>query len=106
MALTGRRLMAPITAPGAIVQVNADEKKIIQAEFQKLLNDPSIKIEETTLNSITFTTSKQTTQKIIDDFGFGKSTISQALKAVQGSPCKQAAIMFYRNILEITSMRK
>ena len=63
---------------GAIVQVNADEKKIIQVEFGKLLNDPSIKIEETTLNSITFTTSKQTTQKIIDDFGFGKSTISQA----------------------------
>ncbi|PWB52599.1 MAG: preprotein translocase subunit SecD [Candidatus Methanoperedenaceae archaeon] len=63
---------------GAIVQVNADEKKIIQTEFEKLLNDPSIKIEETTFNSITFTTSKQTTQKIIDDFGFGKSTISQA----------------------------
>lgn len=63
---------------GAIVQVKADEKKIIQAEFGKLLNDPSIKIEETTFNSITFTTSKQTTQKIIDDFGFGKSTISQA----------------------------
>lgn len=63
---------------GAIVQVNADEKKIIQKEFGKLLNDPSIKIEETTFNSVTFTTSKQTTQKIIDDFGFGKSTISQA----------------------------
>ncbi len=63
---------------GAIVQVKADEKKIIQAEFGKLLNDPSIKIEETSFNSITFTTSKQTTQKIIDDFGFGKSTVSQA----------------------------
>lgn len=63
---------------GAIAQVNADEKKIIQSEFAILLNDPSIKIEETTFNSITFTTSKQTTQKIIDNFGFGKSTISQA----------------------------
>jgi preprotein translocase subunit SecD len=63
---------------GAIVQVNADEKKIIQTEFGKLLNDSSIKIEESTLNSITFTTSKQTTQKIIDNLGFGKSTISQA----------------------------
>jgi preprotein translocase subunit SecD len=63
---------------GAIAQVNADEKKIIQSEFTRLLNDPSVKIEETTFNSITFTTSKQTTQKIIDNFGFGKSTISQA----------------------------
>lgn len=63
---------------GAIVQVNADENKIIQAEFERLLNDPSIKVEETTLTSITFTSSKQTTQKIIDGFGFGKSTISQA----------------------------
>jgi preprotein translocase subunit SecD len=63
---------------GAIVQLNADEKKIIQSEFQKLLNDPSIKIEETTLSSVTFTTSKQTTQKTIDSFGFGKSTVTPA----------------------------
>ena len=63
---------------GAIVQVDADEKKIIQTEFERLLNDPSIKIEETTLSSVTFTTSKQTTQKIIDSFGFGRSAISQA----------------------------
>src|SRR5659263_4751 len=63
---------------GAIVQLDADEKKIIQTEFAKLLNDPSVKIEETTFNSITFTTSTQTTQKTIDGFGFGKSTISQA----------------------------
>jgi preprotein translocase subunit SecD len=63
---------------GAIAQVTADEGKIIKGEFARLLDDPSIKIEETTLNSITFTTSKQTTQKTIDNFGFGKSTISQA----------------------------
>ncbi|CAG1005851.1 Protein translocase subunit SecDF [Methanosarcinales archaeon] len=63
---------------GAIVQVSADESKIIQSEFQRLLNDPSIKIEETTLSSVTFTTTKQTTQKTIDSFGFGKSTITQA----------------------------
>ena len=63
---------------GAIVQVSADENKIIQSEFQRLLNDPSVKVEETTLNSVTFTTAKQTTQKIIDSFGFGKSTITQA----------------------------
>lgn len=63
---------------GAIVQVSADESKIIQSEFQRLLNDPSIKIEETTLNSVTFTTTKQTTQNTIDSFGFGKSTITQA----------------------------
>ena len=63
---------------GAIVQVSADESKIIQSEFQRLLNDPSVKVEETTLNSVTFITAKQTTQKIIDSFGFGKSTITQA----------------------------
>ena len=63
---------------GAIIQVDADEKKIIQTEFERLLNDPSVRIEETTLSSITFTTSKQTTQKTIDAFGFGKSAISQA----------------------------
>jgi preprotein translocase subunit SecD len=63
---------------GAVVQVNANEEKIIQSEFGRLLNDSSIKIEGTTFNSITFTTSKQTTQKVIDNFGFGKSTISQA----------------------------
>ncbi|NJD54342.1 MAG: preprotein translocase subunit SecD [Candidatus Methanoperedens sp.] len=63
---------------GAIVQVSADESKIIQSEFQRLLNDPSVKVEETTLNSVTFTTAKQTTQKTIDGFGFGKSTITQA----------------------------
>src|SRR5659263_76938 len=51
---------------GAIAQVTADQGKIIQGEFTRLLNDPTIKIEETTLNSITFTTSKQTTQKTID----------------------------------------
>lgn len=63
---------------GAIVQVTANEEKIIREEFGRLLNDSSIKIEETTFNSITFTTSKQVTQKVIDNFGFGKSTISQA----------------------------
>jgi preprotein translocase subunit SecD len=63
---------------GAIAQVTADQGKIIQGEFARLLDDPAIKIEETTLNSITFTTSKQTTQKTIDNFGFGKSIISQA----------------------------
>lgn len=63
---------------GAIVQVDANQTKIIQTEFERLLNDPSIKIEETTFNSVTFTTSKQTTQKIIDGFGFGKSSLSQS----------------------------
>jgi len=63
---------------GAIAQITADEGKIIQSEFARLLNDPSVKTEETTINSITFTTSKQTTQKTIDNLGFGKSTISQS----------------------------
>ncbi len=63
---------------GEIAQLDADPGKIIQAEFGRLLNDPSIKIEETASNSITFTISKETTQKAIDDFGFGKSSISKA----------------------------
>jgi len=70
--------VAAIAAPGSYCPVNADEKKIIQSEFARLLDDPAVKIEETTFSSITLTTSKQTTQKIIDNFGFGKSTISQA----------------------------
>ncbi len=62
---------------GAIAQIDANEGKIIQTEFGRLLNDSSIKIEETTSNSVTFTTSKETTQKTIDSFGFGKSSISK-----------------------------
>ncbi len=63
---------------GAIAQVEADEGKIIQAEFGRLLNDTSIKIEETTINSITFTTSKDTSKKTIDAFGYGASTVSRS----------------------------
>ncbi|VVB85597.1 Protein-export membrane protein SecD [uncultured archaeon] len=63
---------------GAIVQVDADPGKIVQVEFARLLSDPSVKIEGTSAGSFTFTTSKQTTQKTIDSFGFGTSTISSA----------------------------
>lgn len=63
---------------GAIAQVDADEGKIIQAELGRLLNDPSIKIEEITASSVTFTTSKDTSKKTIDAFGFGTSTVSKA----------------------------
>ncbi len=63
---------------GAIAQIDADEGKIIQAEFGKLLADPSIKINEKTISSITFTTSKETSKKTIDAFGFGTSTVSKA----------------------------
>ncbi len=63
---------------GVIAQVEADEGKIIQTEFGKLLNDPSIKIEETTFGSITFTTSKDTSKKAVDGFGYGTSTVSRA----------------------------
>lgn len=63
---------------GTIAQVDADEGKIIQAELGRLLNDSSIKIDEITLNSVTFTTSKDTSKKTIDAFGFGISTVSKA----------------------------
>lgn len=63
---------------GVIAQIEADEGKIIQTEFGKLLNDPSIKIEETTFGSITFTTSKDTSKKAVDGFGYGTSTVSRA----------------------------
>lgn len=63
---------------GAIAQVEADEGKIIQSEFGRLLNDSAIGIEETSFGSITFTTSKDTSKKTIDSFGFGTSTVSKA----------------------------
>ncbi len=64
---------------GAIVQINASEGKMIQTDFGKLLDDPSIKINEITDNSVTFTTSKETTQKIIDNFEYGgNSSLSRA----------------------------
>ncbi|MCZ7356170.1 MAG: preprotein translocase subunit SecD [Candidatus Methanoperedens sp.] len=62
---------------GAVAQVDADEGKIIQAEFGRLLNDTSITINEVTSSSVTFTTSKETTKNVIDSFGFGTSSISR-----------------------------
>jgi preprotein translocase subunit SecD len=63
---------------GAIAQVDADQGKIIQTEFGKLLNDPDIKIIETTVNSVTFTSAKETTKNVIDGLGYGTSSISPA----------------------------
>ena len=62
---------------GAVAQVDADEGKIIQAEFGRLLNDTSITINEVTSSSVTFTTPKETTKNVIDSFGFGTSSISR-----------------------------
>lgn len=62
---------------GAIAQVDADEGKIIQSEFGRLLNDSGIRIDEVTLNSVTFTTSKDTSKKTIDSLGFGVSSVSR-----------------------------
>ncbi|MDP2767489.1 MAG: preprotein translocase subunit SecD [Candidatus Methanoperedens sp.] len=62
---------------GAIAQVDADEGKIIQTDFGRMFDDPAIKINEITENSITFTTSKETTKKTIDTFGYGTSSISK-----------------------------
>ncbi|VVB92655.1 Protein-export membrane protein SecD [uncultured archaeon] len=61
---------------GAIAQVDADPGKIIQVEFAKLLDDPGVRIENASGASVTFITSKQTTQKTIDSFGFGASAVS------------------------------
>ncbi|SNQ59400.1 preprotein translocase subunit SecD [Candidatus Methanoperedens nitratireducens] len=63
---------------GAIAQVDADPGKIVQVEFSKLLNDPDVKVNGVAAGSVSFTTSKATTQKTIDSFGFGTSTISSA----------------------------
>jgi preprotein translocase subunit SecD len=63
---------------GAIAQVDADPGKIVQAEFARLLNDSEIKIEGVSAGSVTFITSRATTQKTIDSFGFGASTVSSA----------------------------
>jgi preprotein translocase subunit SecD len=61
---------------GAIAQIDADPGKIIYMEFGKLLNDSGIRIEDVSAGSITFITSKETTQKTIDSFGFGTSNVS------------------------------
>jgi len=62
---------------GVVAQVDADEGKIIQVEFGRLLNDPAIRVDEVTLDSITFTTSTDTDKKTIDSFGFGTSNVSK-----------------------------
>ncbi len=63
---------------GAIAQVDADPGKIVQVEFSKLLNDPNVKIDGVSTSSVSFITFKSTTQKTIDAFGFGTSTVSSA----------------------------
>ncbi|NJD76021.1 MAG: preprotein translocase subunit SecD [Candidatus Methanoperedens sp.] len=61
---------------GAIAQVDADPGKIIQAEFARLLDDQRVRVENASGASVTFITSKQTTQKTIDSLGFGASAVS------------------------------
>ena len=63
---------------GAVAQIDADPGKIIQVEMGKLLDDPEIRIEDVSPGSITFITSKETTQKTIDSFDFGTSTVTGA----------------------------
>lgn len=63
---------------GAVAQVDADPGKIVQVEFSKLLNDPNVKIDGVSTSSVSFVTFKSTTQKSIDAFGFGTSTVSSA----------------------------
>ncbi len=62
---------------GVVAQVDADEGKIIQSEFGRLLNDPAIKLNEVAAESVTFTTSKDTDKKTIDALGYGTSTVSR-----------------------------
>lgn len=63
---------------GVVAQVDADPGKIIQVEFTRLLNDPSIRIDEVADESVTFTTTKDTDKKTIDAYGFGLSTVTKA----------------------------
>jgi len=62
---------------GVVAQVDADESKIIQVEFGRMLNDPAIKIDEVALGSVTFTTSMDTDKKTIDALGYGVSTVTK-----------------------------
>lgn len=62
---------------GVVVQIDANENKIIQKEFARLLDDPAIKVDEVTPVSVIFTTSKEVTKKTIDSYGFGSSNISK-----------------------------
>lgn len=62
---------------GVVAQVDADEGKIIQVEFARLLNDSAIRVDEVAFGSVTFTTSRDTDKKTIDGFGFGTSTVSK-----------------------------
>ena len=63
---------------GVVVQMTANPDKIIKTEFGKLLNDPSITVDEIAANSVTFTTLKETSKKTVDSFGFGSSSVSAA----------------------------
>ncbi len=63
---------------GAVVQANADETKLIQVEFGKLLNDPNIIVNSVYAGSVTFTTSKDTTKSTIDSLGLGISNVTSA----------------------------
>ena len=63
---------------GVVAQMTANPDKIIKTEFGKLLNDPSITVDEIAANSVTFTTLKETSKKTVDSFGFGSSSVSAA----------------------------
>ncbi|MFU8766562.1 MAG: preprotein translocase subunit SecD [Candidatus Methanoperedens sp.] len=63
---------------GAVAQVTAEPDLIVKTEFGRLLNDTSIRIDEVAANSVTFTTSKETSKNTIDSFGFGLSSVSAA----------------------------
>jgi preprotein translocase subunit SecD len=63
---------------GVVVQVTADSGLIVKSEFARLLDDSSINVDEVAVNSVTFTTSKETSKKTIDAFGFGSSSVSSA----------------------------
>ncbi|MDD1745409.1 MAG: preprotein translocase subunit SecD [Candidatus Methanoperedens sp.] len=62
---------------GVVAQVDADEGKIIQAEFGRLFNDPAIRLDEVAEESVTFTTSKDIDKKTIDALGYGVSTVTK-----------------------------
>ncbi len=63
---------------GAVAQIDADEAKLIQVEFGKLLNDTNIQVNSVYAGSVTFTTSRDTTKNTIDSFGVGLSNVTSA----------------------------
>ncbi len=85
---------------GAVAQVDADPGKIIQVEFGRLLNDPSIRIDEVADESATFTTTKDIDKKTIDAYGFGLSNVTKAADGGTRITLQTSKIFLIKKYLE------